>query len=87
MARAYLSTNTVNAKDRIGTGPWFNAKGVMLAANLDQLHSRKGDAEVFLDEKGNKINGQWSGSPSPNQHDILTGTKADGTASPDTCDN
>ena len=90
--QAYLSTsgsgsNAVNAKDRIGKGPWFNAKGAMLAANLADLHSRKGDAEVFLDEKGNKINGQWTGSPSPNQHDILTGTKQDGTKSTDTCDN
>lgn len=76
---AYLSTKTVNARDRIGKGPWFNSKGAMLAADLDALHARKGDAEVFLDEHGAKINGQWSGSPTPNQHDILTGSKPDGT--------
>jgi hypothetical protein len=86
---AYLSAETagpggtaINAKDRIGTGPWFNSKGVMVAANLTDLHARKGDYKVFLDEKGNAINGQWIGSPKPNEHDILTGSKADGTVFP-----
>jgi hypothetical protein len=82
---AYLSVekgpgNTpVNAKDRIGTGPWFNARGVMVAADLASLHTRTGDALVFVDEHGNLINGQWTGSPTPNEHDILTGSNADGT--------
>lgn len=93
---AYLSADAdpdsagmpVNARDRIGKGPWYNQKGVLLAADLDSLHMRKGDAEVFIDEKGGKINGQWSGSPTPNEHDILTGSKADGTLSKgQTCDN
>jgi hypothetical protein len=78
---AYLSTSTVNAKDRIGQGPWFNSAGVMLAANLTALHALKGNAELFLDENKKKINGQWQGSPTPNEHDILTGTEPDGTVS------
>jgi hypothetical protein len=94
--RAYLSADSdpdsnnmpVNARDRIGKGPWYNQKGVMLAANLEELHQRKGDADLFLDEKGGKINGQWKGSPSPNEHDILTGSKADGTLlAGQTCSN
>ena len=87
---AYLSTSTVNAKDRIGKGPWVNAKGVTLAADLASLHSAtvKGDHSLFIDENGMEINGQWNSSPTmetPNQdgkkneHDILTGSKADGT--------
>ena len=72
-------TGPINAKDRIGTGPWYNVRGVMVAANLTDLHARKGDATVFLDEHGLMINGQWTGSPLPNEHDILTGTNADGT--------
>lgn len=82
---AYLSAEhgdgagPVNARDRIGTGPWYNAKGVLVAADVASLHARKGDAEVFLDEHGNKINGQWPGSPAPVEHDILTGSKEDGT--------
>ncbi|RYE94671.1 MAG: hypothetical protein EOO75_01355 [Myxococcales bacterium] len=67
------------ARDRIGAGPWYNAKLVMVAADLTSLHERFGDADVFLDEKGAKVNGQWVGSPTPNEHDILTGTKRDGT--------
>jgi len=82
---AYLSIEkgpddkAVHAKDRIGTGPWYNAKGVMIAADLKELHERFGDSEVFLDEKGAKVPGQWTGSPTPNEHDILTGTARDGT--------
>jgi hypothetical protein len=79
--KAYLSAEDpmTNAKDRIGPGPYYNAKGALLAMNKDELHTRKGDADLFLDEKGNKINGQWAGSPTPNEHDILTGTNPDGT--------
>jgi hypothetical protein len=83
--KAYLSADMgpggtpVNARDRIGNGPWFNARGEMVAANVAALHMRTGNADIFLDEKGGKINGQWTGSPGPNQHDILTGTNADGT--------
>ncbi|MGC4086847.1 MAG: hypothetical protein QM756_02905 [Polyangiaceae bacterium] len=80
---AYLSIESpmTNARDRIGNGPYYNSKGDLLAADKTALHARAGDAALFLDEKGNRINGQWSGSPTPNQHDILTGTKADGTVS------
>lgn len=82
--KAYLSTSTVNAKDRIGTGPWYNANGVLLAMNVADLHNAamvKGDEEIFITEKKEKINGQWDPSMTPNEHDILTGTKADGTVS------
>lgn len=85
--RAYLSaerdtTNNnqpVNARDRIGIGPWHNAQGVLIANNLAELHARTGDANLFVDERGQKINGQWTGSPAPIQHDIMTGSNADGT--------
>lgn len=85
--RAYLSVehdpdhggDAVNARDRIGRGPWYNAHGVLLAKDLAALHARKGDADVFLDENGAKIPGQWPGSPPPIEHDILTGSQADGT--------
>jgi hypothetical protein len=81
--RAYLSVSTpaTNARDRIGPGPYFNSKGEQLAADKTALHARSGDAALFLDEKGNRINGQWASSPTPNQHDILTGTQKDGTIS------
>lgn len=85
--RAYLSVASdasnnnqpTNAKDRIGIGPWHNAAGVLVANNLTELHARTGDAAVFVDERGIRPNGQWTGSPGPNQHDILTGSNADGT--------
>ena len=76
--RAYLSTSTVDARDRIGSGPWRNATGAVVANNVNELHSRTGDAALFVDERGNRINGQWTGSPAPNQHDVLTGSTADG---------
>ncbi|WP_437573214.1 hypothetical protein [Sorangium sp. So ce887] len=83
--RAYLSVEKgpndepVHAKDRIGAGPWYNANLAMVAANIEELHSRFGDHTVFLDEKGEMVPGQWPGSPTPNQHDILTGTDRNGT--------
>ncbi|MEO5741590.1 MAG: DUF1554 domain-containing protein [Vicinamibacterales bacterium] len=85
--RAYLSAQrdpangnqATNARDRIGTGPWYNANRVLIANNLAELHSRQGDAAMFVDEHGLRINGQWTGSPTPNEHDILTGSNADGT--------
>lgn len=91
--RAYLSTqgnNAVNAKDRIGPGPWFNANGAQIAADVAQLHSALNRASVFtlLDENGNRIPGSGY---SPNRHDILTGSQPDGTAYPAgadmTCNN
>jgi hypothetical protein len=85
--QAYLSVERdpsnnnqpIHARDRIGSGPWYNANGVLVANNVGELHTRTGDANVFVDERGQKINGQWTGSPSPVEHDILTGSNADGT--------
>lgn len=91
--RAYLSTqgeDAVNARDRIGPGPWFNAEGARIAANVDELHSmaHRLSALTALDENGNRIPGSGF---SPNRHDILTGTQPDGTAYPAgedmTCNN
>jgi hypothetical protein len=78
--RAYLSAASpaTNARDRIGPGPYYNSQGMMLAADKDALHARSGDPTLFIDEHGNRINGQWAGSPTPNQHDILTGSTAAG---------
>jgi hypothetical protein len=85
--RAYLSVERdaangnqpTNARDRIGAGPWRNANNVVVANNLAELHARSGDAAIFVDERGQRINGQWTGSPSPVEHDALTGSNADGT--------
>ena len=82
--RAYLSTQgsaPVNAKDRIGRGPWFNAKGVQIAASVADLHSdnNKINKETALDEKGMTVKGRGD---TPNQHDMLTGTQHDGMAVP-----
>ncbi|HEX5658805.1 MAG TPA: hypothetical protein VFX59_16515 [Polyangiales bacterium] len=67
-----------SAFDRIGAGPWYNSKQALVAADRQDLTLRFGDPALFLDEKGNRINGQWIGSPTPNEHDILTGTLLDG---------
>lgn len=88
--RAYLSVEQdagnsnrpTDARSRIGNGPWVNANGALVARDLADLHARAGEATVFVDEKGRPINGQWVGSPSPNEHDILTGSRADGTLMP-----
>jgi len=88
--RAYVSVERdpdnnnrpTDARDRIGTGPWVNAKGATVASNLTELHARTGDANVFVDEHGQMINGQWPNSPAPVQHDILTGSTADGRLMP-----
>ena len=85
--RAYLSTDQVNAKDRIGTGPWFNAKGVKIADDIASLHSDANgiNKETGLTEKGEVVKGRGD---QPNEHDILTGTKADGTVDgTNTCSN
>ena len=50
----------------------------LIANDLDALHARFGDAELFVDERGQKIPGQWAGLPTPNEHDILTGTNPQG---------
>ncbi len=84
---AYLSTQAaggtpaVNAKDRIGKGPWQNAKGVVIAKDVADLHgaSNNLNKQTALTEKGEVVKGRGD---QPNQHDILTGTKPDGTAFP-----
>jgi hypothetical protein len=83
--RAYLSTLPeggqpgVNARDRIGPGPWYNAKGVMIAQSVAQLHSESNNLtkQTQLTEKGDTVNGRGD---RPNMHDILTGSNPDGTA-------
>jgi len=98
--RAYLSTQgpgAVSARDRIGNGPWYNARGAMVAANQDELHgdtierARLGNRlnkNNSLTEKGERVNGVGD---MPNQHDILTGSRPDGRAFTDgmdhTCSN
>ena len=75
---AYLSTENppVNARDRIGKGPWYNAKGVVIAGSLDELHGdNKLTKETNLDEKGGVVNGYGD---TPNRHDIMTGSMRDG---------
>lgn len=83
---AYLSTQAedgkpaVNAKDRIGKGPWQNAKGEVIAKDVAELHGdNKLTKQTALSEKGEIINGRGD---KPNRHDILTGSQADGTAFP-----
>lgn len=69
---------SVNARDRIGTGPWFNARGQLVARDLAQLHEGNGLSKATaLDEQGRQVNGRGD---NPNEHDILTGTRDDGTA-------
>jgi hypothetical protein len=81
--KAYLSTQgegAVNARDRIGKGPWVNAKGVTVAKDVAELHGdNKLTKQTALSEKGEPINGRGD---TPNRHDILTGSQADGTAFP-----
>jgi hypothetical protein len=85
--RAYLSISAadgkaaVNARDRIGKGPWYNAKGIKIADNVANLHSDSNNLnkETALDEKGNRVNARGD---KPNKHDILTGSRPDGTAYP-----
>ena len=79
---AYLSTqgtNAVNARDRIGKGPWQNAKGVVIAKSVDDLHSAGNNLTkaTALTEKGTVVNGRGD---TPNMHDILTGSSPDGRA-------
>lgn len=85
--RAYLSTSMpdAHARDRIGKGPWQNAKGVVIAANVDELHTDKANInnDTALDEMGRQINPQGA----PNRHDILTGSTTDGRATTMTCQN
>jgi len=90
--RAYLSTQgmgAVNARDRIGKGPWQNAKGEMIAKDVVELHAANNiTKQTALTETGAVVNGRGD---TPNMHDILTGSQADGRAFPDgddrTCGN
>lgn len=90
--KAYLSASgtggqaAVNAKDRIGKGPWYNAKGVMVAKNVEDLHSAENNLkkETSITEKGEVVNGRGD---TPNQHDLLTGSNMDGTAFTDAADH
>jgi len=79
--RAYLSTQgsgAVNARDRIGRGPWLNAKGIIIAKDLAELHGQNNiNKQTALTEKGDQVNGRGD---TPNMHDILTGSQPDGTA-------
>jgi hypothetical protein len=83
--RAYLSTQpadgkpAINARDRIGKGPWQNAKGAVIAKDVPDLHGAANNLtkQTALSEKGEVINGRGD---TPNRHDILTGSQADGTA-------
>jgi hypothetical protein len=85
--RAYLSTSAtegqpaVNARDRIGKGPWYNAEGLLIAATVEELHSDKAriNKETAVTEKLDQVNGVGD---TPNRHDILTGSQPDGTAFP-----
>jgi len=87
--RAYLSTQAstlagtdfVNARDRIGSGPWQNFMGEVIARSIDELHSAssKLNKQTALDENGRIVNGR---TEKPNKHDILTGSRPDGTAFP-----
>ena len=88
--RAYLSTPptmaagaapavaATNARDRIGNGPWYNVKGALIARDVAHLHNGNNiSKETALDERGNPIKGRGD---TPNEHDMLTGSRADGTA-------
>ena len=90
--RAYLSSGAadgkpaVNARDRIGKGPWYNAKGVMVAKDVADLHSDANNLkkDTSLTEKGEVVNGRGD---KPNEHDMLTGSNLDGTAFSDSADH
>jgi len=89
--RAYLSTSAtadqpaVNARDRIGKGPWYNQAGVLVAKDVAELHSdsSKVNKQTALSEKGGTVNGRGD---TPNMHDILTGSNPDGTLTTGTGD-
>ena len=84
--RAYLSTSSENAWDRVGDGPWYNADGTEIAADVGSLHSANNaiGKQTALDETGAVVNGRGD---DPNRHDILTGSVSDGTAAEQTCED
>ena len=89
--RAYLSASAsgtqpaVNARDRIGRGPWYNVRGQLVARDVAHLHSdsTRLDKQTALNERGEVVNGRGD---TPNRHDMLTGSQLDGTAFPGTAD-
>jgi len=94
--RAYLSTQgagAVNARDRIGSGPWANVEGLVMATSVENLHYDNSTLtwEHTLDENGNQFASRIDGDPDFTVHDVLTGTQIDGTAYPtgddQTCNN
>ncbi len=94
--RAYLSTqgpNSVDARDRIGDGPWANANGLVMATSVENLHYDNSNFNWthMLDENGNQFASRIDGDPDFTEHDVLTGSQIDGTAMPDgqdqTCSN
>ncbi len=85
--RAYLSTQgpgAVNARDRIGSGPWANAEGVIIGTSVGNLHYDNSNInwEHALDENGNQFASRIDGDPDFTEHDVLTGSQLDGTAFP-----
>jgi hypothetical protein len=80
---AYLSAENggtaINARDRIGDGPWYNADGALIAQNLTALHAPTlvGNADLFITEKAEKVNGQWNAA-AVNEHDVITGSDSNG---------
>ena len=95
--RAYLSTGAtadataVNARDRIGSGPWANVNGLIMATSVDNLHYDNSNLnwEYTLDENGNQFVSRIDGDPDTSVHDVLTGSQMDGTlfSADQTCDN
>lgn len=97
--RAYLSTQAtadataVNARDRIGDGPWANANGLVMATSVENLHYDNSNFnwQHTLDERGNQFVSRIDGDPDTSEHDVLTGSQLDGTAYPpgqdQTCSN
>jgi hypothetical protein len=77
--RAYLSTSNMNARDRIGTGPWYNSLGELVASSVNTLHSSGIAMNLMRDE--------YMQMPPIGEHDIITGSTQNGMATTDTCDN
>lgn len=83
----------MNARDRIGEGPWANANGLVMATSVDNLHFDNSNFNwtFMLDENGNQFASRIDGDPDFTEHDVLTGTQIDGTAFTDgsdmTCSN
>lgn len=83
---AYLSTSAENARDRIGSGPWMNANGVVVAQSVENLHSENNNLtkETSISEMGEIVNGRGD---EPNRHDILTGSNVEGMLEGNSCED